>query len=113
MEQPPYTLAQDSRVAVLEALEQARVYRGWSLLAAHVRSDHLHAVVEAEGWSGAINAVESAGHSMEASGRWGSPVLAEHRQEPALDPHVIGRDDDGLHLGIGGLQPDVAVGLPV
>jgi REP element-mobilizing transposase RayT len=47
MPQPPYWLDQDSRAAVLAALRGHCAHRGWTLLAAHVRSNHVHAVVEA------------------------------------------------------------------
>ena len=48
MPQPPYRLDQDSRVAVLAALQRHCAYRGWNLLAAHVRTNHVHVIVEAE-----------------------------------------------------------------
>jgi REP element-mobilizing transposase RayT len=48
MDQPPYHLDQIRRDAVLEAIHEVCEYRGWTLLAAHVRSNHVHAVVEAE-----------------------------------------------------------------
>jgi REP element-mobilizing transposase RayT len=48
MEQPPYDLDQLHREAVLEAIQEVCAYRGWTLLAAHVRSSHVHTVVEAE-----------------------------------------------------------------
>ena len=48
MDQAPYHLDQISRDAVLEAIQEVCVHRGWSLLAAHVRSNHVHTVVEAE-----------------------------------------------------------------
>ncbi|HXB71407.1 MAG TPA: transposase [Candidatus Acidoferrales bacterium] len=48
MDQAPYHLDQIRRNAVLEAIQEVCVHRGWSLLAAHVRSNHVHAVVEAE-----------------------------------------------------------------
>ena len=44
----PYHLDQIRRDAVLEAIQEVCVHRGWSLLAAHVRSNHVHTVVEAE-----------------------------------------------------------------
>ena len=43
-----YHLDQIRRDAVLEAIQEVCVHRGWSLLAAHVRSNHVHTVVEAE-----------------------------------------------------------------
>src|SRR3972149_4172328 len=36
------------RKLVLEAIQEVCSYRGWRLLAAHVRSSHVHAVVVAE-----------------------------------------------------------------
>jgi REP element-mobilizing transposase RayT len=48
MTQPPYWLDRDSRAVVLAALRGHCAQRGWSLLAAHVRTNHVHAVVEAD-----------------------------------------------------------------
>ena len=48
MKQAPYWLDRKSRAAVLEALREVCAHRGWSLLAAHVRTTHVHVVVEAE-----------------------------------------------------------------
>ena len=48
MNQAPYSLDRDSRAAVLEALREVCLHRGWNLLAAHVRTNHVHVVVEAE-----------------------------------------------------------------
>jgi REP element-mobilizing transposase RayT len=48
MEQAPYSLDQIRREAVLEAIQEVCAHRGWNLLAAHVRSSRVHAVVEAE-----------------------------------------------------------------
>jgi REP element-mobilizing transposase RayT len=48
MDQAPYNLDQIRRDAVLEAIQEVCARRGWSLLAAHVRSNHVHTVVEAE-----------------------------------------------------------------
>jgi len=48
MNQAPYLLDRDSRAAVLGALREVCRQRGWSLLAAHVRTNHVHVVVEAE-----------------------------------------------------------------
>jgi hypothetical protein len=48
MDQAPYHLDQIRRDAVLEAIQEVCEHRGWSLLAAHVRSNHVHTVVEAE-----------------------------------------------------------------
>jgi REP element-mobilizing transposase RayT len=48
MQQPPYWPGRESRTAVLSALREYCVHRGWSLLAAHLRTNHVHAIVEAD-----------------------------------------------------------------
>ncbi|MBI4905545.1 MAG: transposase [Acidobacteria bacterium] len=48
MSQAAYLLDRDSRVMVLAALRDVCLHRGWGLLAAHVRANHVHVVVEAE-----------------------------------------------------------------
>ena len=48
MTQAPYLLDRDSREAVLKALREVCLHRGRSLLAAHVRTNHVHSVVEAD-----------------------------------------------------------------
>ena len=48
MDQAPYCLDQIRRDVVLEAIQEVCACRGWSLLAAHVRSNHVHTVVEAD-----------------------------------------------------------------
>ena len=48
MDQAPFHLDQIRRDTVLEAIQEVCASRGWSLLAAHVRSNHVHTVVEAE-----------------------------------------------------------------
>jgi REP element-mobilizing transposase RayT len=48
MDQSPYDLDPIRRDTVLEAIQEVCARRGWSLLAAHVRSSHVHTVVEAE-----------------------------------------------------------------
>ena len=48
MDQPAYHLDQIRRNAVLRAIHEVCGYRGWNLLAAHVRSNHVHTVVAAE-----------------------------------------------------------------
>jgi REP element-mobilizing transposase RayT len=48
MKQVRYTLDQLRRTIVLGALRQHCTQRGWALLAAHVRSTHVHFVVGAE-----------------------------------------------------------------
>jgi REP element-mobilizing transposase RayT len=48
MDQASYNLDQIRRDTVLNAIQEVCSHRGWRLLAAHVRSDHMHIVVEAE-----------------------------------------------------------------
>jgi len=48
MTQVPYLLDAERRTVVLESLKEHCVYQGWNLLAAHVRTNHVHVVVEAE-----------------------------------------------------------------
>jgi len=48
MLQDPYLLDEERRAVVLISLQKHCVYRGWNLLAGHVRSNHVHAIVEAE-----------------------------------------------------------------
>jgi REP element-mobilizing transposase RayT len=48
MRQAPYLLDAENRAVVLVALREVCAHRGWLLLAAHVRSNHVHVVVESE-----------------------------------------------------------------
>src|SRR5580658_3144290 len=48
MDQVPFLLNAPGRNAVLDAIQEVCSHRHWSLLAAHVRTNHVHAVVEAE-----------------------------------------------------------------
>jgi hypothetical protein len=48
MHQAPYLLDARARGAVLEAIQEVCLHRRWSLLAAHIRMTHVHAVVDAE-----------------------------------------------------------------
>jgi REP element-mobilizing transposase RayT len=48
MDQSPYYLDTDRRATVREALREVCLHRGWSLWAAHVRTSHVHSVVEAD-----------------------------------------------------------------
>ena len=48
LDQPPYILDSASRETVLKALQEVALHRSWNLLAAHVRTNHLHAIVEAD-----------------------------------------------------------------
>jgi REP element-mobilizing transposase RayT len=48
MKEPPYQLDEARRRIVLDSICTVCRHRGWKLLAAHVRTNHLHVVVEAE-----------------------------------------------------------------
>jgi REP element-mobilizing transposase RayT len=48
MDQPPYAMDSVRREAVLAAVLQRCSVNQWKLLAAHVRTNHVHIVVEAE-----------------------------------------------------------------
>jgi REP element-mobilizing transposase RayT len=48
MEQRAYQLDDPRRQSVLEAILERSRDRGWQVLAAHVRSNHVHAVVEGD-----------------------------------------------------------------
>ena len=48
MNDAPYTLDANRRKIVLESLREVCSHRRWDLLAAHVRSNHVHLVIEAE-----------------------------------------------------------------
>lgn len=48
MDQPAYAMDQNRREALLVSSRERCSERHWSLLAAHVRANHVHLVVEAE-----------------------------------------------------------------
>jgi REP element-mobilizing transposase RayT len=48
MVQAPYLLDEGARAVVLEALQEVCTHRRWNLLAAHVRTNHVHVIVEGE-----------------------------------------------------------------
>lgn len=47
MDQPPFLLDAQGRASVLGTLHDVCTNRGWTLFAAHVRTNHVHVVVEA------------------------------------------------------------------
>ncbi len=47
MPETPYFLDDSRRQIVLQAIEEVCIYRKWVLLAAHVRSNHVHLVIHA------------------------------------------------------------------
>jgi REP element-mobilizing transposase RayT len=48
MGQPSYVMDERRRCAVLSSILERCSIQGWTLLAAHVRSNHVHLVIEAE-----------------------------------------------------------------
>jgi len=48
LDQPPYEMEADRRLVVLNTVKEVCQYRGWGLLAAHVRLNHWHAVIRAQ-----------------------------------------------------------------
>ncbi|HEX3681090.1 MAG TPA: transposase [Bryobacteraceae bacterium] len=48
MSQDAYELDHNGRAEVMKALEEVCSNRSWRLLAAHIRTEHLHLVVDAE-----------------------------------------------------------------
>lgn len=48
MDQKPYILDGDRRAIVLECLRTGCAHREWILWAAHVRTNHVHVIVEAD-----------------------------------------------------------------
>jgi REP element-mobilizing transposase RayT len=48
MDQDPYVMDRSRREAVLTAMLERCTNRGWSMLAAHVRTNHVHVVVAAD-----------------------------------------------------------------
>ena len=48
MKHPPYRLDAQRRATVLRGVKSACQRRNWSLLAAHVRTNHVHAVLQAD-----------------------------------------------------------------
>lgn len=48
MTQPPYSMDEPRRRLVLESLKERCTERQWTLLASHVRTNHVHAIVDSE-----------------------------------------------------------------
>jgi REP element-mobilizing transposase RayT len=48
MDQAAYSMDEQRRQVVLESLMERCAERGWSLLAAHVRTNHVHVIVESD-----------------------------------------------------------------
>jgi REP element-mobilizing transposase RayT len=48
MDQKPYALDEPRRKAVMAAILEVCTHREWVLMAAHVRSTHVHAVIQAD-----------------------------------------------------------------
>jgi REP element-mobilizing transposase RayT len=48
MRHQPYLLSEAARRSVLGSILEVCTIRGWNLLAAHIRTNHVHAVLEAD-----------------------------------------------------------------
>lgn len=48
MDQPAYIMDAPRRAIVLQTIQEVCQYRGWTLLAAHIRTNHVHVVVRAD-----------------------------------------------------------------
>src|SRR5437899_1305899 len=48
MDHAPYVLDTSGRQIILQAIQEFCAHREWTLIAAHVRTTHVHVVVEAE-----------------------------------------------------------------
>jgi REP element-mobilizing transposase RayT len=84
MDQAPYFLNASIRGPVLDAIQEVCSHRQWTLLAAHVRANHVHTVVEADArpekvmgdfrsyTSRRLNEIESEGRGRKRWARHGS-----------------------------------------
>jgi REP element-mobilizing transposase RayT len=88
MRQPPYVLDSDRRQIVLGALRQVCLHREWALLAAHVRTNHVHVVLEAH---------QAAEHVMNVLKAYASRAL-NHRAVDSTDRHRWARHGSTRHL---------------
>jgi REP element-mobilizing transposase RayT len=114
MTQPPYVLNEQARPAVLEAIQEVCRHRGWILLAAHVRTNHVHVIVEAgvkpekvmndfkSYASRALNRVESDGANRKRWAHHGSTRWLWKDQE-VLDAirYVIDEQGEAMALFVG------------
>ena len=78
MKQEPYVLDSQRRATVLEVLRELCSHRGWRLLAAHVRSSHVHFVVSAQAAPERVLRDVKA-HASRALDRTGLDNLVRHR----------------------------------
>jgi REP element-mobilizing transposase RayT len=49
LKQPPFEMDEDQRAVALEAIREVCRHRQWQLLAANIRTNHVHTVVDAGG----------------------------------------------------------------
>jgi REP element-mobilizing transposase RayT len=47
MRESPYVLDAERRALVLKTIREVAIHRGWTLIAVHVRSTHVHVIVQA------------------------------------------------------------------
>jgi REP element-mobilizing transposase RayT len=74
----PYTLDEIRRHVVLESLQEVCRFRSWTLLAAHVRTNHLHVVVTADSKPEQVMVAMKA-YSSRALNRRGIDVAGQRR----------------------------------
>lgn len=48
LDQPPYLMDEKRRHLVLQTIRQVSAHRGWTSFAAHLRTNHVHAVLQAD-----------------------------------------------------------------
>jgi len=72
MTNPECRLDNDDRATVLWAIRETSAFRGWGLLAAHVRTEHVHVVVHAEASPESVvrDLKSYASRRLNRSGRW-------------------------------------------
>ena len=82
LKQAPYEMDQGQRAIVLKAIAEVCRYRCWHLLAAHVRSSHVHTVVDAdlapEAVMNAFKSYASRALNLHAPGHYGRIRWARH-----------------------------------
>ena len=96
MDQPCYYLDEARRKIVLETIiDQAR-YRGWTLLAVHVRTTHVHVVLQAElPPERVMNILKS--YASRALNQLGLDGTARRRWTRHGSTRYLWRDDDVIH----------------
>ena len=96
MDQPCYHLDEARRKIVLETIIDQACYRGWTLLAVHVRSTHVHVVLQAElPPERVMNILKS--YASRASNQMGLDDSDRKRWTRHGSTRYLWRDDDVIH----------------